>query len=315
MPRRRPPAGRVALRTRDKERIMFYDLPTGPDIHLVGPDDTPWWTALGVDPAGRHALVIGDPTAPAGAVVIAAALPDIGAYLHPLHAALIAAVGQEYARTQRNPGRDERRELTAPPPPPTTPPAAVDLVTLPHTGIRVPDPKLRVWSYRDLPTPDGVAYTATLRLGRTPVGTIHNEGTGGLTGYHPAAGSPFGHRRLADFVVASRTADGQPISEESLLEELVTEYENSRHVAAATRVGRSPVRLMAPLVDGDHLADVYYTAHRTTAAKVTTPVQRDALVAALRQRAVVDGGWWQLWTGEQWDNLTAPQSERQQPTP
>ncbi len=294
---------------------MFYDLPTVPAIELVGPDDTARWTALGVDPAGRHALVIGDPTAPAGAVVITGALPDIGAYPHPLHAALIAAVQEAYTRTQRNPGHDEGRELTPAPPPPTTaPPAAVDLVTLPHTGIRVPHPNLRVSSYRELPTPDGVAYTATLRLGRTPVGTIHNEGMGGLTGYHPTADSPFGHRHLADFAAASRTADGQPITEESLLEELVTEYENSRHVATATRAGRSPVRLMAPLGEGDYLADVYYTAHRTTAAKVTTPAQRDALVAALQRRAVADGGWWQLWTGEQWDNLTAPPQPEQQQT-
>jgi hypothetical protein len=44
-------------------------------------------------------------------------------------------------------------------------------------------------------------------------------------------------------------------------------------------------------LDGDDLTDVYHTAHRTTAAKVTTPAQRDALVAELQRRAGVNGGW------------------------
>ena len=286
---------------------MRYDLPAGPTITVVGPDNTHWWATLGEDPAGRHALVIGDPTTPHDAVVIAGPLPDIGAYLHPFHAALTGTVQDAYARTTATRGWDKQRKLApAPHPPAGEPRPAADLVTLPHTGIRVPDPRLRVSSLRQLPTPDGVAYTATLRLGRTPVGTLHNEGRGGPTSYHPAAGSPFGHRQLADFVAASRTTDGQPLTEEDLLEGLVTEYDNTKHVAAATRAGRSPLRLQAPLGAGDGLADVYYTAHRTTAAKVTTPAQRDALVAELRRREVVDGAWWQLWTGQRWDDLTAP---------
>src|SRR5439155_12793703 len=89
-------------------------------------------------------------------------------------------------------------------------------------------------------------------------------------------------------------------------EALVTEYENAEHVAQATRAGRSPVRLVAPIGAGDGLADVYHTAYSTTAAKVTTAAHRDALIAALQQRAVVEGAWWQLWTGGRWKDLTAP---------
>jgi len=285
---------------------MLYDLPATPAIIVVGPDDTRWWAELGEDPAGRHALVIGDPTAPRGTVVIAGPLPDIGAYLHPLHAALTATVQEAYARLTREPGSEQpRKHPAAPPPPADEPRPAVSLVMLPHTGIRVPDPILRVSSYRELPTPDGVAYTATVRLHRIGVGTIHNDGNGGPTSYFPDS-NVFGHRQLADFVAASRTADGQPISKEQLLDELITEFENAEHVAAATRAGRSPVRLMAPLGAGDGLADTYYTAHRDTAAEVTTPAQRDALTAELRRRAVVEDAWWQLWTGQRWENLTPP---------
>jgi hypothetical protein len=275
-----------------------YDLPTTPDITLIGPDDTAWWTALGEAPAGRSALVIGDRADPATALVITAPLPDISAYLHRFHSALIAAVQMAYPP----------RAASALPP--TTPAAtaqpATGLVTLPHTGIRVPDAALHVTSYRELPTPDGVAYTATVRWGTTPVGTLHNEGNGGPTSYWPAAGSTFDPRRLAEFVAASRGADGQPISEEELLEDLITEYENVQHVTAATRAGRSPVRLRAPLGVGDGLGEVYYIAERRTTAKITTPGQRDALADQLRRVAVVDGAWWQLWTGQAWEDLTTP---------
>jgi hypothetical protein len=286
---------------------MLYDLPSGPAIAVIGPEDTAWWAKLGEAPAGRYALVIGDRTTPRDAVVIAGSMSDIGAYLHPLHATLVNTVQQTYARISQHRTGDQTPARGVTPSTPTADPRpAVDLVTLPHTSIRVPDANLQVTAYRELPTPDGVAYTATVRLGRIPVGTLHNEGIGGLTSYHPAAGSPFGHRQLAVFVAASATADGQPISEEDLLEELVTEYENATHVAKAVRAGRSPLRLRAPLGEGDGLDDVYYTAERATTAKVTTPAQRDALVAQLRTTAVIDGAWWQPWTGHTWEDLTAP---------
>jgi hypothetical protein len=187
-------------------------------------------------------------------------------------------------------------------------PATGELVTLPHTGIRVPDPTLRVSSLRQLPTPDGVAYTATLRRGGTPVGTIHNDGMGGPTSYHPAAGTPFGPRQLAAFVAASRTANDQPTSEEELLEDLITEYEHAKEVTEATRLGRSPLGLRSPLGGDNHFAGLYYTARHATAANVTTTAERTALVAELLRTPVEPGQWWQLWTGQRWEDLTPPPS-------
>ncbi|MGI5243343.1 hypothetical protein [Dactylosporangium sp. CA-139066] len=293
---------------------MLYALPATPPIALIGPDDIAWWTALGEAPAGRSALVIGDPADPAAALVIAAVPPELGAYLPVLHAALRRTVQDGSQST-----------AAAPPPLPPTPETtqrttastaepATTLVTLPHTGIRVPDATLRVTTYQELPTPDGVAYTATVHWGRTPVGTIHNEGRGGATSYRPTAGSALDRSGLAELIVASRGADGQPLSEEDLLEALVTEYEHAEHVAQAMRAGRSAVQLRAPL--GVGLNEVYCTAERRIVAKVTTPAQRATLTAQLQRLAVPDGAWWQLWTGQAWDNLTiASQPDPDRPEP
>lgn len=193
-----------------------------------------------------------------------------------------------------------------------------ELVTLPHTGIQVPDPTLRVSSLRMLPTPDGVAYTATLRQGRAPVGTIHNEGVGGATRFSPTAGSLFGPRELAAVVAASRTGDGKPISEEELLEDWITEFEHDKEVTRAARLGRSPLRLRSPLSAADtfhdpHLVDIYYTARHATAAKVTTASDRAALVAELARTPIEVGQWWQLWTGDRWEDLTPPPTRKPAP--
>ncbi|GAA4262791.1 hypothetical protein [Dactylosporangium darangshiense] len=291
---------------------MLYVLPATPTVTLVGPDDTAWWAALGADPAGRSALVIGDSADPAAALVIAAALPDLGAYLPLFHAAVRRTVDAGSGRHVTVP-----RPLAAPDG--AAEPAAASaatLVTLPHTGIRVPDATLQVTGYQELPTPAGVAYTATLRWGPTRVGTIHNEGSGGATIFWPAARSAVDRRELAEFVAASRNADGQPLTEEALLEELITEYEHAAHVAAAARTADSPVRLRAPLGVNGGLDRVSYTAARRTAAKVTTPAQRAALTAQLQRLAVPDGAWWQLWTGQAWEDLTTrsqPDPDRQEP--
>lgn len=288
---------------------MLYELPSRPGVHLIGPDDEAVWTALGVAAAGRYAVVIGDVAAPAQATVIAGTVADLTAWLDPftdqLPAAVTRTVSPRTAAPQPGGVGDEDIAVGVD----AGPPVVTELVTLPHTGIQVPDATLRVSSLRQLPTPDGVAYTATLRQGRTPVGTIHNEGTGGATGYHPLAGSPFGLRQLAAFVVASRTADGQPLSEEQLLEDWVTEHEHTREVAKAARLGRSPLRLRGPL-DEQHFPDVIFTARHATAANVTTAAGRTALITELRRTPIRAGQWWQLWTGERWEDLTPPPPHR-----
>jgi hypothetical protein len=267
------------------------------------------WAALGVEAAGRHAVVVGDVVAPAQATVIAGTVDDLAAWLD-LFTSQLSTLSRTLERrftAAPQPGRDRNEGTNSPADRVAAEQRpATGLVTLPRTGIRVPDANLRVSSLRQLPTPDGVAYTATLRQGSTPVGTIHNAGDGAGTSHSPLAGPPFGLRQLAAFVAASRAADGQPTSEEELLEDWVTEFEHDKEVTTATRLGRSPLRLRSPLGAADtfhdeHFDDAYYTARHATAAKVTTAAARTALVDQLLRIPIEAGQWWQLWTGERWE--------------
>jgi hypothetical protein len=291
---------------------MLYDLPLAPPITIRGPDDIAWWTVLGEQPGERYALVIGNPAD--SPLVVAGSRAALAAYLDPREGPMVGALAGAHAEVHQTLAVNDAREPVASEAPPVNEPPslAAELVTLPHTGIRVPIANLRVTSLRELPTPDGVAFTATLRLDRISTGTIHNEGMGGPTTYDAVAGSPLGPRDMTALVAASRSASGQPISEENLLDELVTEYENDCHVATAARAGRSPIRLMAPIGGDEHLADVYYTAHRTTAAAITTRAHRQALIVELRRQDIPAGAWWQLWTGQQWTNLTVPTRLREE---
>ncbi|GLL03735.1 hypothetical protein [Dactylosporangium matsuzakiense] len=267
---------------------MLYALPATPPVTLIGPDDATWWAARGEDPAGRSALVIGG-LHDADALVIAAPLPALAAYLPALHTALQHAV-------QPGPWHD----LTAPPPPGGT------LVTLPHTGIRVPDPALHVSAYEEFPMPEPLAYTATLQWGPTPAGNVqHNSCTGAIM-YWSAPGTPVNHEQLDAFAAASRTAAGTPLTTDDLIEALISEHQDAAHVAAAVRDGRSPIRLRVPFAYGAGLDSLYYTAERRTAATVTTPAALATLTRDLQRLEVPDGAWWQLWTGQGWEDFTTP---------
>ena len=288
---------------------MLYDLPARPSVTVVRPDDSQRWADLGADPAGRYALAVGDPTGTGDDLVIAGSLTDLAAYLHATYAALTGTVADLSTALDRHPDSSDPTDTPVPPSQPDDRPGPdTDLVTLPHTGIRVPDVNLQISTLRELPTPDGVAYTATVRIAGIPVGAIHNDGAGEQARYRPAAGSPFGYRHLAGFVVAaSRSTDGRPLTEEQLLEALITEYRIARHVDAATRAGRTPLRLQAPSgpeTDGAGPAGPPITVDLDTATNVTTPAQRDALAATLQRRYV--DAWWQLWTGQRWEDLTTP---------
>lgn len=283
---------------------MLFNLPAHPAFTLVSPDDTDWWTAHHAEPDGRHALVLADPITGREALIVAGPLPAVGECLGVLQRQAISALRAAAEYVPPSPfAMDGSMPVRAVEP-------AAALHPLPHTGIRLPDPDLRVTALRGLPTPDGIAYTATLRRGNTPIGTIVNDGTGGATRFQPTPGSPLGRHDLTALVAASRDEHGQPIAEEDLLEALITEYENTRHVADAARFGRSPVRLLAPIGPGGHHTAVYGAVDRTTAAPVTTPAQRAELIRALHRRRSVPGGRWQLWDGQRWDDLTPPQ-----PTP
>lgn len=172
------------------------------------------------------------------------------------------------------------------------------LVVLPHTGLRVPHTRLSVTSLQTLPTPDGEAFTATLRLGGRIVGHIHNDGNGGATTWS-TNGTGFSWRDLDAFVAACRTPAGTEPPEEHVLDDLVEEYATSRIVAKLERANRTPLRLCR-LING-----ITYSVGRAAATKVTTPAHRQRLIGELAVHSPAkDDEWWQLWTGAAWDDLT-----------
>jgi hypothetical protein len=61
---------------------MTYDLPAARPVTVAGPDDPRWSVALDVDLAGRHAVILGDPSTPGDPVVLAGALPTVDTTAH-----------------------------------------------------------------------------------------------------------------------------------------------------------------------------------------------------------------------------------------
>jgi hypothetical protein len=286
---------------------MRYDLPAHPPAAVAGPDDVRWWAHPAVEAAGWHAVVIGEPTTPDQAVDDARPLDDVGAWPPNLHAAPNGGVGQKLDDAARLRGGLPDQ---AAPGQPATGPRTAGLVTLPHTGLREPD--LRVTALRPVPTRNGVAFTAQVALANTIVGTMENDGNGGQTSYRAVNSSPFNARTMAEYARACRVSGRTP-SDELVLDLLVAEYDNATHVAQATRAGRSPLRLVAPVVDVGDDDDAYTTVGLTTAPTATTTGQRDALVAdLLRQTPQYDGQRWQLWTGQRWEDLP-PTSTHESP--
>jgi hypothetical protein len=173
----------------------------------------------------------------------------------------------------------------------------VTLHVLPHTGLQVPHTRLRVSSLKTLPTPDGEAFAATLRLQDRIVGSIDNEGYGGPTAFHTNA-TGFSWLDLEAYVAACRTESGRPPTEEIVLDDLVEEYRCARRVAKAHRAGHTALRLCEAF-DGD-----IFHVGVATSARITTDAQRQRLITELAATPTTGGEWWQLWTGTAWEDLT-----------
>jgi hypothetical protein len=172
------------------------------------------------------------------------------------------------------------------------------LIVLPHTGLHVPHRRLRVSSLKTLRTPEGEAFTATLRLDGRLVGYIHNDGNGGATTW-TTTGTGFGRRDLDAYVAACRTDAGTAALEEHILDDLVEEYASARTVAKADRAGHTALRL-CQLING-----ATFTVGGATATRVITPAHRQRLAVDLAAKSPAgDDEWWQLWNGTAWKDVT-----------
>jgi hypothetical protein len=62
---------------------------------------------------------------------------------------------------------------------------------------------------------------------------------------------------------------------------------------------------MSPLGEGPDFDGEYHTAGEADAAAVSTDAQRAALASQVRRQMPPDDDqWWQLWTGQRWEDLT-----------
>jgi hypothetical protein len=114
------------------------------------------------------------------------------------------------------------------------------MITLPHTGMRVPNDRIRVTSLKEVDTGDGVAWSAVLRLDQNKLGTLMDAGQGGATLFRPVNGTA--RKVMAAFVALCRDRDGKSMAEEFVFDALAEEYEWARDVAEADRKGRYLVR-------------------------------------------------------------------------
>lgn len=182
------------------------------------------------------------------------------------------------------------------------------LTQLPHSGLRVPHTRLHVTSYRGIETGRGVAFTATLRLGNIPVGTIENPGNGGATWLDFHDHRAYGPAQFNEFVAACRYDSGRDVGEEDVLTDLTTEYEIGQAIkrAEAGVNKRAVMRWMEFIHNADGPVGEPFPNDFRTCNKALALMFRDVLVKQMQGQVLSDYGWWELWTGERWERLTKP---------
>lgn len=185
-----------------------------------------------------------------------------------------------------------------------------DLIRLPHTGLHVPHTDYRVTSLREYKTRHGVGYEATLRHGKTIIGTIENEGTGGETRFHPAR-----HPRESGYVdrndieayaARCRTDEGSTPSGEHVLDDLITEFETPRRLAKAAKAGHALLRLQTFVYGDDDkpAGGPFADQEMRVAARLALPECAAELRWAVEREGTTPGAFWQVWRGDRWHDVT-----------
>ncbi|MEV6404153.1 hypothetical protein AB0M58_14560 [Streptomyces bobili] len=160
------------------------------------------------------------------------------------------------------------------------------MITLPHTGLAVPDEAIRVTSYKEVVVGCDPAFTAIVRRNRALLGNAVNHGTGGDTRF--MASSAEAHSVFAQFARRCAIEDRTPSMDE-VLDCLAEEYRLSRAVAKADRRGWTLAR---------NRSEVGYqeVALRWKPQRADDPV----MAQALRERAP---GTWSVWINGKWHTI------------
>ncbi len=171
------------------------------------------------------------------------------------------------------------------------------MITLLHTGMRVPTDRIRVTSLAELPMPtSGVAWTADLCVDSTPLGTLYNHGRGGDTEFTPA--TPAARDLVASYVIQCRDADGHPLWPATVYGYLADEYETAEFVTSTAQSQRYGVRLFNEwaipqlrtfTLPGDAFPN-YGVAHQAARTLALSTASTCA----------------QLWTGDVWTQVHPP---------
>lgn len=176
--------------------------------------------------------------------------------------------------------------------------ADIERRILPHTGLQVPTGDVpRVTSLRSMETRDGEAFRAVVRVRRTQIGELFNEGRGGGTEFF--SDSREGWEAMSHFMSRCLRRDGEDATsltfKESLFDDLVEEYDNDRHVKRAQKAGKHAVRGIDEDGYSGPTADL-------TRWPITDP-NRQRLVAELDEHYTGRAYTWQVWFEGAWHPL------------
>jgi hypothetical protein len=184
-------------------------------------------------------------------------------------------------------------------------------VRLPHSGLVVPHTGYTVTSLKGHETHDGVAYVATLRLNNTIIGRVENEGRGGPDTFYPNTADNYRQQidTLEEFAQRCTDARGGTPPLESVLSDLVTEYQTTRDIARAARRGNALIRMMRDHELGDGPMG-WPSPDTWTEAPPALAADYDKLRACLLkdpQLTPHDLAWWQIWNADTstWVDVTA----------
>lgn len=174
-----------------------------------------------------------------------------------------------------------------------------DLIQLPHTGLHVPHTRYTLTDFQQMTTRNGIAYNATVNERDRRVGIIENDGNGGATLFFPATGAD--RRAVHEFAAACRM-DGEPLTEEEVLDRLIDEHETAVDVAKCARRRASLLRGFDK--DEEFVASIVIKVPPVWLDREDSPflprIARDLKVSDPEATA------WQFWTGDQWKPLTLP---------
>ena len=181
---------------------------------------------------------------------------------------------------------------------------------LPHSGLTVPHLGYAVTAYHEFTTHHGVAFTATLRLHRSIIGTVENAGVGGPDLFHPSHQGDYREQMsaLQEFAADCLDARGTTPELEFVLGDLVTEYQTGRDIARAATRGNTLLRMMQ---DGDDDNGPLHWPVEAAVTEAEPPLAIDH--AELRSRLLSSRrlapsrlAWWQIWDADagRWTDLT-----------